>query len=59
MADALNQGADAIITCGTVQSNHARLTAAGSAKEGLEGYLILEERVAESRKADASGNTFF
>ena len=28
MADAINQGADTIITCGAVQSNHCRLTLA-------------------------------
>ena len=58
IADALDQGADAIITCGAVQSNHARLTAAWSAKEGLDCHLILEERVKGSYKADASGNNF-
>jgi len=36
LADALEKGADAIITCGAVQSNHCRLTAAWSAKEGLD-----------------------
>ena len=58
IADALDQGADAIITCGAVQSNHARLTAAWSAKEGLDCHLILEERVKGSYKAEASGNNF-
>jgi D-cysteine desulfhydrase len=58
IADALDQGADAIITCGAVQSNHARLTAAWSAKEGLDCHLILEERVKGSYKTEASGNNF-
>lgn len=58
IADALDQGKDSIITCGAVQSNHCRLTAAWSAKEGLDCYLVLEERVAGSYKADASGNNF-
>lgn len=58
IADALEKGADTIITCGAVQSNHARLTASWSAKEGLECHLILEERVKGSYKADASGNNF-
>ncbi len=58
IADALEQGADSIITCGAVQSNHCRLTAAWSAKEGLDCHLILEERVAGSYKAEASGNNF-
>ncbi len=58
IADALDQGKDSIITCGAVQSNHCRLTAAWSAKEGLDCHLILEERVAGSYKAQASGNNF-
>ena len=58
IADALDQGADAIITCGAVQSNHARLTASWSAKEGLDCHLILEERVKGSYKKEASGNNF-
>ena len=57
-AAALEAGADAVITCGAVQSNHCRLTAAWSAKEGLDCHLVLEERVAGSYKADASGNNF-
>jgi D-cysteine desulfhydrase len=58
IADALEKGADAIITCGAVQFNHCRLTAAWSAKEGLDCHLILEERVKGSYKAEASGNNF-
>lgn len=58
IADALAKGADTIITCGAVQSNHARLTAAWSAKEGLACHLILEERVKGSYKEAASGNNF-
>lgn len=58
IADALDQGADTIITCGAVQSNHARLTASWSAKEGLECHLILEERVKGSYKKNAGGNNF-
>ncbi len=45
MADAINQGADTIITCGAVQSNHCRLTLAWAVKEGLDCHLVLEERV--------------
>lgn len=33
MADAINQGADTIITCGAVQSNHCRLTLAGPSRK--------------------------
>ncbi len=58
VADALNQGADTLITCGAVQSNHCRLTLAAAVKEGLKCRLVLEERVPNSYKADASGNNF-
>jgi len=58
IADALVKGADAIITCGAVQSNHCRLTAAWSAKEELDCHLILEERVKGSYNPKASGNNF-
>ena len=58
IADALAKGADTIITCGAVQSNHARLTLAWAVHEGLECHLVLEERVKGSYKEDASGNNF-
>lgn len=58
IADALAKGADTIITCGAVQSNHARLTASWAAKEGLACHLLLEERVKGSYKKEASGNNF-
>jgi D-cysteine desulfhydrase len=58
VADALAQGADTLITCGAVQSNHCRLTLAAADKEGLKCRLVLEERVAKSYHPDASGNNF-
>lgn len=58
MADALAQGADTIITCGAVQSNHCRLTLAAAVKEGLKCRLVLEERVKNSYNPEASGNNF-
>jgi D-cysteine desulfhydrase len=58
VADALSQGADVLITCGAVQSNHCRLTLAAAVKEGLRCRLVLEERVPKSYKPDASGNNF-
>jgi 1-aminocyclopropane-1-carboxylate deaminase/D-cysteine desulfhydrase-like pyridoxal-dependent ACC family enzyme len=39
-ADALAQGADTLITAGSVQSNHARVTAAAAAKLGLHCILV-------------------
>jgi D-cysteine desulfhydrase len=58
VADALNQGANTLITCGAVQSNHCRLTLAAAVKEGIKCRLILEERVPGSYKPEASGNNF-
>jgi len=58
MADAIAQGADVVITCGAVQSNHCRLTLAACAKEGLACHLVLEERVPDSYDPHASGNNF-
>src|SRR5512143_2998436 len=58
VADALAQGADTLITCGAVQSNHCRLTLSAAVKEGLKCRLVLEERVAGSYRVDASGNNF-
>ena len=58
MADALAQGAAAVITCGAVQSNHCRLTLAAARKEGLECHFVIEERVPGSYSEQASGNNF-
>ncbi len=58
VADALQQGADCLITSGAIQSNHARLTAAAANVEGLECHLVLEERVPKTYDPAASGNNF-
>ena len=58
IADALAQGADTVITCGAVQSNHCRLTLAWAVHEGLDCHLVLEERVKGSYNPEASGNNF-
>ncbi len=58
VADALAKGADTLITCGAVQSNHCRLTLAAAVAEGLKCQLLLEERVPGSYKPTGSGNNF-
>ena len=58
VADALARGADSLVTCGAVQSNHCRLTLAAARKEGLECHLVIEERVPGSYSPEASGNNF-
>lgn len=40
-AEALEEGADTLVTCGGVQSNHARVTAAAGAALGLRVVLVL------------------
>ena len=42
MADAIKKGADTLITIGSQQSNHARLTAAAARKLGLRAVLLLQ-----------------
>ncbi|MDN7244114.1 D-cysteine desulfhydrase family protein [Planococcus shenhongbingii] len=39
--EAISQGADTLITCGGIQSNHCRTTAAAAAKLGLKTKLVL------------------
>ena len=59
MGDALEQGADTIITVGAVQSNHVRQTAAAACKLGLRCEVLLEHRVAKpSDLYRNSGNVF-
>jgi 1-aminocyclopropane-1-carboxylate deaminase/D-cysteine desulfhydrase-like pyridoxal-dependent ACC family enzyme len=43
-AEALQQRADTLITCGGVQSNHARVTAATAAKLGMKSILVANGR---------------
>ena len=56
VADALASGADTLITCGAIQSNHCRLTLAAAVKEGLKCRLVLVEPASSSYKPDALGN---
>ena len=41
LAEALDKGADTVITCGGAQSNHARATAIAAVRLGLKSRLIL------------------
>jgi L-cysteate sulfo-lyase len=60
LADALEQGADMLVTQGAVQSNHVRQTAAAACKFGLDCHALLERRVPD-RAADyeTTGNVLF
>jgi D-cysteine desulfhydrase len=39
--DAIERGADTVVTCGGLQSNHCRATAVTARRVGLEPYLLL------------------
>jgi D-cysteine desulfhydrase len=41
LAEAVQQGADTVITCGGQQSNHCRATALASARLGMASHLLL------------------
>jgi len=44
MAEAVEQGADIVLTQGATQSNHARQTAAAATKLGMDCHILLEDR---------------
>lgn len=54
LADALAQRATCVITCGGVQSNHARATAAAAVRVGLRSHLLLSG----AEPPDPDGNLF-
>lgn len=51
MAEAVQQGADTIITQGATQSNHARQTVAIASKLGLDSHILLEDRTGSKSEA--------
>ena len=60
MAEALDAGADIVVTQGAVQSNHVRQTAAAACKLGLDCYALLERRVPKKGEAyEQTGNVLF
>src|SRR5690554_935630 len=58
VADALERGADTLVTTGAVQSNHCRSTLAAARVEGLACRLVIEERVPGSYDERGTGNNF-
>lgn len=51
MGQAVEQGADTIITQGATQSNHARQTTAAAAKLGMACHVLLEDRTGSDDKS--------
>ena len=59
MAEALEQGADLVITQGATQSNHARQTAAFAARLGIDCHILLEDRTGSNDpNYNHNGNVF-
>jgi D-cysteine desulfhydrase len=54
VAEAFDQGADTLITCGGIQSNHARATAMVAAQMGMACHLVLWGESPEEK----TGNLF-
>jgi len=52
IADALEKEADTLITCGGLQSNHARTTAIAAKRVGLGSHLILRGRKPQTPDAN-------
>lgn len=52
--DAINKGANVLITCGGIQSNHCRATAAVAARLGIKSVLVLRG----SSNIESDGNLF-
>ncbi len=60
LADAKARSADTLVTCGGIQSNHARATAAVAARLGLRCVLLLRttEPELDVNRVPATGNLF-
>ena len=59
MAEAVQQGADLVITQGATQSNHARQTAAFAARLGMDCHILLEDRTGSNDpNYNGNGNVF-
>jgi D-cysteine desulfhydrase len=54
--EAMDKGCNYLITCGGIQSNHARATAAAAAKIGMKSCLLL--RGSTDSEKDIDGNLF-
>jgi L-cysteate sulfo-lyase len=59
MAEAVESGADTVVTQGATQSNHARQTAAAAARLGLRCHILLEDRTGSNdANYRQNGNVF-
>jgi L-cysteate sulfo-lyase len=59
MGEALQRGADCVVTQGAVQSNHVRQSAAAATRLGLDCVVLLERRVPHvAPDYESTGNVF-
>lgn len=59
VGEAVEQGADMLVTQGAVQSNHVRQTAAAACKAGMKCHALLERRVPDrADDYEHTGNVF-
>ena len=56
LCDAKNRGAQRVLTCGGLQSNHCRATAVAAARLGLQSTVYLRVRQPERLASPPSGN---
>ena len=60
VADAIQKGADTLVTQGATQSNHVRQTAAAARKLGMKCFALLERRVTNQGDLyEQTGNVLF
>lgn len=57
-ADAIEKGADTVLTMGGIQSNHVRQTVSAAARLGLESHVFLNNPVPERRTEMLSGGNY-
>ena len=59
LAHAIDQGCNALITCGGIQSNHCRATAFAGAQLGMPVSLVLRENLPSQKTEQSNSGNFF
>lgn len=57
--DAIEKGCDCLITCGGIQSNHARATTAIAVKNNMKSYLVLKGEESDGGNGNHYLNVLF
>lgn len=56
IGEAVSRGADTLLTCGALQSNHCKATLSSAIREGMECHLVLRESIPGTYDPRAGGN---